>query len=82
MINDESNRVENDWDHYIKKYETEAYRDYLVCKGVDSEIVDGIFDIADLVYEYIPEGDTPEEDGDAGIGDMQIEGTEFPFKIY
>jgi len=82
MLNGEANRVLNPWDYYIKKYDTEGYRDYLVCKGVDSEIVDGIYSIIDFVYIVPEDGGDPLPPKDAGIGDMQIEGSTFPFKIY
>jgi len=90
MLNDEFNKVENLWNYYIEKYETEKYRDYLICKGVDSEIVDGLFNIIDLNYYYkLVEPVDPDHPGDpdipiedTGIGSMDIEGNNFPFKIY
>jgi len=86
MINDAKNLVQNESNHYVEKYDLEGFRDYLVCQGVDSDIVDGIYNIIDFVYiipgEEDGDGGVPLPPEDAGIGNMQIEGTVNPFKIY
>jgi hypothetical protein len=81
MLNDLSNDVDNEINYYKEKYETELYRDYLVCRCVDSEIIDGLFNIFDFNYIYQKENINGESK-DRGIEEMQIEGTEFPFQIY
>lgn len=64
----------------LLKYDVESYRDYLVCRGIDFQIIDGLFDTFDL--NVVIESDTSTDTGDTGIGNMQIEGDSNPFTIF
>lgn len=79
-LNDESYGVYETNTYYIDKYETESYRDYLVCRGVDKDIVDALFDLYQLYHVQLDHEEVS-EDLDVGIGRMIIEGSTTPFKI-
>ena len=66
---------------YIEKYDTEKYRDYLVCRGVDSQIIDSLFTLHSLYFnDPLPDLGTGNS-SDSGIGNMSIENHVNPFII-
>lgn len=69
------------YEYFQDKYELEAYRDYLGCRGIPSVLVDQIFSIFGLKYSLILTAAGETSLVDAGIGDMVIEGDPI-FKIY
>lgn len=83
MMFDRSIGVNNLNRYYIEKYDTEKYRDYLVCRGVDSQIIDELFTLHSLYYnDPLPDLGTGTSTSLAtGIGNMSIEHSVIPFKI-
>lgn len=67
--------------YFLDKYETESYRDYLVCRGVDKNIVDALFSNFSLYYSV--NGSKTIMENLKGIGDLEIDGDneETIFKI-
>lgn len=67
--------------YFLDKYETESYRDYLVCRGVDKNIVDALFSNFSLYYSV--NGSKAIMENLKGIGDLEIDGDneETIFKI-
>jgi len=67
---------------YIEKYDTEKYRDYLVCRGVDSQIIDSLFSLHSLYFnDPLPDLGTGGSSLASGIGNMSIENQINPFII-
>lgn len=82
MINDRENELGYRNSYYIEKYQTEKYRDYLVCRGLPHSIVDNLFDLYELYYDDEDEDEVGGETLETGIGYMSIEDNINPFKIF